>query len=589
MKPVAYDLHACLEERLAEVLRDLGAARGVDLAGTALPISPPKDRALGDLGVACFALAKPLGAPPPEAARLVAERLGGDPLLAEVAVAGPFVNVRLDRAALAERTVRGVLEGRAPFGPWDANGEVVVIDFSSPNIAKPFHLGHLRSTVIGAALSRIYKHTGHEVHGVNHLGDWGAQFGKILVAWAEWGDEAALARDPMRHLFDIYVRYGKEAKERPELDERAARAFQRLETGEDNEERRTWQKLRDISLRAFQGPYDRLGVTFEHVTGESFYEDKMDAVIRTLEAAGLAVESEGALVVELEGMPPCILRKSDGTTIYATRDLAALAYRRETFGFDRALYVVGQEQKLHFRQLEAVLERLGWPEAAHVEHVDFGLILFWHEDEGKWKKGTTRGGNAIFLGEVLDEAVAKVREVIEAKNPGLAGKDAVAEAVGVSAIVFNDLKNERVKDVKFDWDRMLSFEGESGPYVQYAGARLASILRKAGRPELAAGPGAAAPDLGAVDWTALADAGEVLLVMQELGPTLRRAVDKNEPSLVTALMIRLAGSIHSYLRDHHVLNAEEPVRSARLALVAAARRLLATGLGLLGVASPDEM
>jgi arginyl-tRNA synthetase len=389
----------------------------------------------------------------------------------------------------------------------------------------------------------------------------------------------------MRHLFEIYVRYGKESKERPELDERASLAFQNLETGEDNEERKLWVKLRDISLDAFQGPYRRLGVEFDHVTGESFYESRMEATIQAIQDKGIATMSDGALVVDLtaEGLPPCMLRKSDGTTIYATRDLAALFYRRETYAFDRALYVVGQEQKLHFRQLKLVLDKLGWPEADSVEHVDFGLILFWHEDEKKWRKGTTRGGNAIFLDEVLDEAVTGVRKIIEAKNPDLANKEKIAEMVGVSAIVFNDLKNERIKDVKFDWDRMLSFEGETGPYVQYAGARLSSILRKAGHD----GSGTDIPS--DIDYATLADADKVLLVMQEFGPTLQRAVDKNEPSLLTHLMIRLASSIHSYLREHHVLSAEEPVRSSRLALVAAARRLLEKGLAILGVASPQEM
>ncbi len=580
------DLNLYLAEKIHAALNALSQEKGQEPQTRSITLAPPKDEKLGDLGLACFPFAKGLGTSPVDLCRELAERIPVDEVIERINPTGPFLNIRLSREALARATIEGVLLDRAPFGPFEPNGKKIVIDYSSPNIAKPFHLGHLRSTVIGAALRRLYLHTGHEVHGINHLGDWGAQFGKIIVAWREWGDEAELATNTMRHLFDIYVRYGKESQERPELDEQARVAFQNLETGEDNEERRLWEKLRSISLKAFQGPYGRLGVEFDHVTGESFYEDKMDATIQAIEEKGVATLSEGALVVDLsdEGLPPCILRKSDGTTIYATRDLAALFYRRENYSFDRLLYVVGQEQKLHFRQLKLVLQKLGWPEADQVEHVDFGLILFWDEAEKRWKKGTTRGGNAIFLDEVLDEAVEGVRKIIAEKNPDLPDKEKIAEMVGVSAIVFNDLKNERIKDVKFDWDRMLSFEGETGPYVQYAGARLASILRKAGHGNLEEGLFESN-----IDYSTLADADKVLLVMQEFGPTLQRALDRNEPSMVTGLMIRLAKSIHSYLREHHVLSAEEPVRSARLALVAAARRLLATGLATLGVASPQEM
>jgi arginyl-tRNA synthetase len=442
-------------------------------------------------------------------------------------------------------------------------------------------MGHLRSTVIGSALCRIHRHLGHAVHGVNHIGDWGSQFGKIITAFQRWGSDEELERSPMRHLFEIYVRYGQEAKQDPGLDEESAEHFRRLESGDDNDERRLWQRLRDISLKAFEGPYARLGVSFDHVTGESFYEDKMEAALERVAAAGILEESEGAQVVAFgDDMPPCILRKSDGTTIYATRDLAAIFYRIETFDFDRALYVVGSEQKLHFTQLQGVLHKLGMPQAERVEHVPFGLILARDPETGKWGKFATRGGNAIFLDEVLDEAVAHVRRIIEEKNPDLEGADEVAEQVGVSAIIFNDLKNSRIKDVKFDWEAILNFEGETGPYVQFAVARLAGILRKAEASE--DGP-------ADVDWSLLEDAEAVLLRMLEFGPAVERASQQNEPSVVTGLMIELAGEIHSYLRDHHVIGAEPAVRDARLALVAAARNLLKTGLGLLGVAAPDRM
>ncbi|MCA8957146.1 MAG: arginine--tRNA ligase, partial [Planctomycetes bacterium] len=445
---------------------------------------------------------------------------------------------------------------------------------------------HLRSTVIGGALRRIHRHLGCEVHGINHLGDWGSQFGKIMTAFRRWGSDVELAKRPMHHLFEIYVRYGAEKNDA--LEAESAEAFRRLESGEDNPERRLWQKLRDVSLEAFRGPYERLGVEFDHITGESFYEDKMEAAIEKIEATGIVTESEGARVVELEdrGMPPCILRKSDGTTIYATRDLAAVFYRMAEFSFDRALYVVGSEQNLHFQQLVAVLDKMGLPVANKIEHVPFGLILSKDANTGKWGKFSTRGGNAIFLEEVLDEAVANVRRIIAEKNPDLEDADQVAEAVGVSAIIFNDLKNSRIKDVKFDWELLLNFEGETGPYVQYAVARLSGILRKS---EVGANGEAPQIPLDRVDFEQLADAEQVLLTMLEFGPTVERAAELNEPSAITSLMIRLAGDIHSYLRDHNVIRAEPDLQMARLALVAAARDLLRVGLALLGVATPDRM
>ena len=566
------DLLAQLRQRIESAIAELGGDAKLPLV-----LDRTKDASMGDIGLACFPFAKPLKKSPPDVAAAIAELVPPDELIEATTATGPFVNFRYRRERLAEETVRGILEGRAPWGRWDDNDTSVVIDFSSPNIAKPFHFGHLRSTVIGAALRRLYAHCGYTVHGINHLGDWGSQFGKVIVAWRHWGSEEELQANAMKHLLDIYARFHQEAKQNEELEAAARVAFQRLESGEDNEERRLWSHLREVSLRAFDKTYARLGVEFDAVTGESFYEDKVEDTIQRIQDSGIAVMSEGALVVEVDGMPPCILRKSDGTTIYATRDLAALYYRRETYGFKKALYVVGGEQKLHFRQLRAVIDKLGWSEAQGIEHIDFGLVLSKTED-GRWTKFSTREGRTVFLDEVLDEAVQRIQGIIDEKNPDLADKAAIAESIGVSAIVFNDLKNGRIKDVKFDWEAMLSFEGETGPYVQYAGARLASILRKAG----------GVPE-GEIDFAQLADADKVLLTLQEFGPTLQRCIDKNEPSTLTTLMIKTAATIHSYLKEHHVLTAEPAVRDARLCLVAAARQVLTKGLGLLGVSSPDQM
>ncbi|MGE0143510.1 MAG: arginine--tRNA ligase [Planctomycetota bacterium] len=571
-----------LVARLCEIL---GVATETERA--AVQLSAPKNKSHGDAAFACFQLAKLRNVSPPALAADLVARFTPDDVVESLEAAGPFVNARFRKSGLARHCVTGALAGRAPFGPAAPTATTIVIDFSSPNIAKPFHMGHLRSTVIGAALCRIWRHLGATVHGVNHLGDWGMPFAKMMTAWMHWGEESELRKSPMRHMFELYKLYSKKAKEDPGLDAEAARHFQALESGEDNEERRMWQFLRDESLAAFQGPYDRLGVSFDHITGESFFEDKMEAAMQRVAATGILEKDEGAEVVKLESQGinvPCLLRKSDGTTLYHTRDLAAAFYREATFRPDCILYVVGAEQKLHFDQLVAVLRRMNEPLAARIEHVAFGLILAKNAETGKWEKFASRGGNAIFLDEVLDEAVANVRKIIAEKNPDLLNKDAIAEQIGVSAIVFNDLKNSRIKDVKFDWEQMLNFEGETGPYVQFAAARLSGILRKS---DVDLDAGSELCD--GVDFELLADADEVLLAMLDFGPSIQRAAEQSEPSIVTDSMIRIAGAIHAYLRDHHVLRAEPELRRARLALVAAARKLIHAGLGLIGVAAPDEM
>jgi arginyl-tRNA synthetase len=574
------DLHHHLRNSLLGAAEALGLTRAD--AEPLVRLDPPKNRDHGDVAFGTFQLAKLAGKAPPALAGELASRIAADEVIESAVAAGPFVNFRFRRAALARAVLTAIAADAAPYGPSPKGSQVVCIDFSSPNIAKPFHIGHMRSTVIGNSLCRIHRHLGASVHGINHLGDWGMPFAKMMTAYMRWGNEQDLHRSPMRYMFDLYKRYGIEVKEHPELDDEAAAHFKALESGADNQERRMWRLLRDESLKAFQGPYSRLGVAFDHVTGESFFEDKMEAAMARVAAAGVLEKSEGAEVVWLKELgikEPCLLRKSDGTTLYHTRDLAAAFYRETVFHPYRILYVVGAEQKLHFDQLKGVLTKMKEPIAKAVEHVPFGLVLSKTED-GKWEKFASRAGNAVFLDEILDESVAKVRQIIAEKNPDLEDKDRVAEQVGVSAIVFNDLKNSRIKDVKFDWESMLNFEGETGPYVQYACARLASIQRKVGTP---------VPPPERVDFALLADAERVLLVMMDFGPAVHRAAEQSEPSIVTAHTIALAGEIHSYLRDHYVLGAEPAVRDARLLLVDAARRLLAKGLGLLGIEAPERM
>ncbi|MBX3464024.1 MAG: arginine--tRNA ligase [Planctomycetes bacterium] len=574
------ELHDHLRQRVLAATEALGLDRAA--AEPLVRLDPPKNRDHGDVALGAFQLAKLAGKAPPALAGELAARVVPDEVVAAATAAGPFVNFRFRRAALARVVLAAIQRAAPPYGKAGPSGQVVCIDFSSPNIAKPFHIGHMRSTVIGNSLCRIHRHLGATVHGINHLGDWGMPFAKMMTAYLRWGNEQELHRSPMRYMFALYQRYGQEVEQHAELDAEAAAHFRALESGADNQQRRMWQLLRDESLRAFQGPYSRLGVTFDHVTGESFFEDKMAAALARVRAAGVLEPSEGAEVVwlkELGIQQPCLLRKSDGTTLYHTRDLAAVFWREQQYRPDRILYVVGAEQKLHFDQLKGVLQRMQEPIARAVEHVPFGLVLA-RTDDGKWEKFATRAGNAVFLDEILDEAVAKVRAIIREKNPDLPDADQVAEQVGVSAIVFNDLKNSRIKDVKFDWDAMLSFEGETGPYVQYACARLASILRKVEAP---------VPPPEAVDFALLADAERVLLTMLDFGPAVQRAAEQSEPSIVTTQVIALAGEIHAYLRDHYVLGAEPAVRDARLLLVDAARRLLTTGLSLLGIPAPERM
>ena len=574
------DLHQHLRERVIAAVIDMGLDR--DEADNLVRLGPPKNRDHGDVALGAFQLAKVIQQAPPAAAAALVEKIATDDVIESALAAGPFVNFKFRRAAMAKQVLTAIHTDAAPYGPAGGNGQVVCIDFSSPNIAKPFHIGHMRSTVLGNALCRIHRHLGAEVHGINHLGDWGMPFAKMMTAYMHFGDERALHESPMRYMFELYKRYGKEADANPELDVEAAAHFKALESGEDNEQRRMWQLLRDESLKAFQGPYSRLGVTFDHITGESFFEDKMTDAMQRVEGAGVLEASEGAEVVTLkeQGIKvPCLLRKSDGTTLYHTRDLAAAFYREQQFHPTRILYVVGAEQKLHFAQLKGVLEKMREPIASAVEHVPFGLVLS-KGPEGKWEKFASRSGNAVFLDEILDEAVNKVRQVIAEKNPDLEDQDQIAEQVGVSAIVFNDLKNSRIKDVKFDWDAMLNFEGETGPYVQYACARLSSILRKAGRP---------VPDIADIDFAQLDDAENVLLTMMAFGTAVQRAADQSEPSVITNYTTALAGEIHSYLVDHHVLGAEPHVRDARLVLVDAARKLLTTGLSLIGIPAPARM
>ena len=560
-----------LDRYSATIREALAASLGLD--ADALALERPRNEEHGEFAFPCFRYAKGAGMNPAELAGKLADELE----IADVTASavGPFLNFQVAPLPLAATVMESVLsEGFA----MDAQAKRTLVEFSSPNIAKPMHVGHMRTTVIGAALARMFEHLGHEVVRINHIGDWGSQFGKLVAAWRRWGCEDRLQEDPIGELLQLYVRYHEEEEQDESLPAEAKAAFQELESGEENETRKTWQHFTELSLREFNHVYERFGIEFDFVRGESWYEDKLDDVLSWLDGNGVTEVSDGATIVDLEAQgikTPCLVKTAHGTTLYATRDLAAAKSRWEEFAFDQLLYVVGAEQTLHFQQFRAVLARCGAEWQERMEHVPFGLIRL---AEGKL---STRAGRVIALSEVLDRAVELAREAVEEKNPELDGKARVAEMVGVGAVVFHDLKHQRQKDVVFDWKEVLSFEGDTGPYLQYTHARCCSILRKAERP---------APAFADIDPGRLEGGHELYVAMGRLPQALREAAAKREPMVLAHALLKVAAAGNVYYRENRVLGTGDPaLEDARLAVIDGLRRTLALGLGLLGVPVPEEM
>ncbi|MCH2100910.1 MAG: arginine--tRNA ligase [Planctomycetes bacterium] len=549
----------------------LAEALGVEV--NTIQLERPKNEEHGEFALPCFRFANSVGNNPAQLASALADSLDVNNVSASAV--GPFLNFQIDRTALARKVLGDA--GAPGYGRADDN-ELSIIEYSSPNIAKPMHVGHLRSTVIGAAMARLFDHLGHEVVRINHLGDWGSQFGKLLAAWKRWGKEVELETDPIGHLLKIYVEYHNQEECDPSLDAEAKASFLALESGENNEERRLWVRFTELSLAEFQKIYDRLGASFDLLRGESWYEDKLDAMVEWLERKGVVEDSDGAQIVDLtsEGIKtPCLIKTSHGTTLYATRDLAAAKSRWDEFHFARCLYFVGSEQKLHFDQFKAALKRCGTDWWDKLEHVPFGLVRF---PEGKL---STRAGRVLRLSEVLDRAVELAREIVEEKNPDHPDKDTVAEQVGVGAVIFHDLSHARNKEVVFDWKEVLSFEGDTGPSVQYTHARCCSILRRAAR---------AAPNPNEVDSALLADAPELWIAIGRFPGSVREAAEKREPMILAHQLLRIASAGNVFYREKRVLGTgNEKLEGARLAAVDALRRTLSLGLGLLGVPAPTEM
>jgi arginyl-tRNA synthetase len=563
----------------------IATASGIAEADAAKLVETPKDPKLGDYSFPCFTLAKSLKKAPPLIAKDLAAAVLAAPgtagFFSTVEAAGPYVNVRLAPGALARSVIDAARSGGARFGHSDeGGGRAVPIDYSSPNIAKRFHAGHLRSTVIGGALYRIYAALGYRPVGINHLGDWGTQFGHLMSAWTKWGgDEARIAADPIGYLQELYVRHNKEAKADPSYEQEARAWFKRLEDG-DAEARALWQRFRDLSLADFQKTWDLLGTRHDAVAGESFYESMMPEAIRLMVERGIAEESQGALIVDFKKhgvdiAEPMLVRRSDGATLYATRDVAAAIYRFRTYDPARVLYVIGQEQRLAMRQLFATLTLLGFPGDRCV-HVDFGRILGM----------SSREGTAILLDEILGRAVELARAEVVARTPDVPEEELsrVARQVGVGAVIFADLKNRRVLDFEFDWDRFVKFEGDTGPYVMYTHARLFQLLRKLAEEGVDAG--------GAYDGALLAEpeALAVLRAVEGFPRKVEQAAREHEPSVIAKHLLETAGAVNGFYQKHRVKDAPTPeLRAARAALVGAALTAIRNGLALLGVEAPERM
>ncbi|GAA0101838.1 arginine--tRNA ligase [Paraclostridium bifermentans] len=555
---------------LKEKIEDLSLEEIVGL------IETPPNSEMGDYAFPCFRLAKVFRKAPNMIAADLAESIEAKDAISKVEPAGGYVNFFVNKSQLAKNVINDVLTQGKKYGHSElGKDKTVVIDFSSPNIAKPFHIGHIRTTVIGNALYKIYDSQGYNTVRVNHLGDYGTQFGKLIVAFKKWGNKEAVESNPIPELLKLYIQFHDEAEKHPEMEDEARAWFTKLEN-DDKEAKDLWQWFRDESLKEFSRVYDLLDIEFDSYAGESFYSDKMDRVIDIIKDKGLLEESEGTNIVNLEAynMTPALITKKDGSTLYMTRDLAAALYRKENYDFEKCIYVVGSQQSLHFQQLFKVLELIGFEWAKDMVHVPFGMVAL---EEGTM---STRKGRVVFLESVLRQAIEKTKETMLAKNPNAENVDEIAKQVGVGAVVFQELSNSRIKDYTFSWERTLSFEGETGPYVQYTHARCCSVLRKANMDVTAD-----------VDYSLLSDAdsSEVLKLIASFNNSILAAMRKNEPHIVTRFVLDLAQAFNKFYHDNPILVDDIEVKKARVALVAATKQTIENALSILGMGAPERM
>ena len=541
-------------------------------------IETPQDQKMGDYAFPCFRLAKVLRKAPPLIAKDIADAIRDNDIFSDVQQVNAYVNMFISKEEFVEEVVEEVMEKGDEYGRSNVGeGKPVIVEFSSPNIAKPFHIGHIRSTVIGNSINLLWDAMGYKVTRINHLGDYGTQFGKMIVAYRHWCNEEDVRREPIKTLLHYYTKFHEEAEKDPSLDDEARETFAKLEQG-GKEETELWQWFRDESLKEFKRVYNMLGIEYDSYAGESFYSDKMPAVVQELKDKNLLVESNGAEIVDLEpyGLTPAPILKSDGSTLYITRDLACAKYRKATYDFYKNIYVVASQQNLHFQQLKKILELMGYEWSKDIIHVPFGLVSL---EEGTM---STRHGRVVFLEDVLNRAIDETREIIKEKGVATDNIEETAKQVGVGAVVFNELSNNRIKDYVFSWKQVLDFNGETGPYVQYTYARCASILRNAGDD---------AKDLSGFDPSYITGEAAYTLAKEiyALTDVIIEAGEKYEPSILTRHIVDMAQAFNKFYHDEHILTDDKEERKAKLALVVAAKTAIKNGLRLLGMEAPERM
>lgn len=561
------------------ISNEIGEIENLDVASL---IEVPTDEKMGDYAFPCFRLAKEFRKAPDAIAAEIAEKLQKNPMFESVENVNAYVNIKIKRTDFIKDVIEdAVLKGDSFTKSNEGEGKKVLVDYSSPNIAKPFHIGHIIFTVIGNALYLIYKNLGYDVVRINHLGDYGTQFGKMIVAYRKWGNKEDVQREPIKTLLSYYTKFHEEAGKNPELDEEARRVFVKLENGEA-EEVALWKWFKEESLKEFEKVYKMLNIQFDSYAGESFYSDKIPAAVAQLEEKGLLKESQNSIIVDLDqfGLAPALVKKSDGSTLYITRDIAAALYRKDMYDFYKCLYVVASQQDLHFKQLFKVMELMGNQWAQNCIHVQFGMVSL--------AEGTlsTRKGRVVFLEDVLNKAVEKTREVVVEKGVVSENIDRVAEEVGIGAVVFNELAHNRIKDYTFDWDKVLNFEGETGPYVQYTHARSCSLLRKAGKDMVSK-----AKNLDNIDYEKLTSNTmyELAKLIHNMPEVIKEAADRYEPSVITRHVVKIAQGFNRFYNEERILQGDATGTVSRLTLVIATKNAIKNGLALLGIKAPERM
>ncbi|MEE0771985.1 MAG: arginine--tRNA ligase [Anaerovoracaceae bacterium] len=566
------------KDKIAEILAP--QIEGLDKEEIKAMIETPADSKMGDYAFPCFKLARVMRKAPPMIAKGIAEAISENKAFDKVEQVNAYVNMFISKEDFASEVVSEAIGKGDDFGRSDVGaGKKVIVEYSSPNIAKPFHIGHIRSTVIGNSIYKIYDFLGYDVIRINHLGDYGTQFGKMICAYRRWGNREDVEREPIKTLLSYYTKFHEEAENDPSLEDEARAIFTKLEHGEA-EEVELWQWFRDESLKEFNRVYDMLGITFDSYNGESFYSDKMPRFVKELADKGIMEEDNGANIVRLDdyNLPPALITKSDGSTLYITRDIAAAVYRKETYDFYKNIYVVASQQNLHFQQWIKIVELLGYEWAKDCVHIPFGLVSL---EEGTM---STRQGRVVFLEDVLNRAVEQTRQIIVDKNVNTENIEQTAKDVGIGAVIFNELSNYRIKDYVFSWDKVLNFEGETGPYVQYTHARACSILRNAGEETVAK-----AREGFDSKYITGESAHRLITLIYELPDVILEAGEKYEPSIVTRHIVDIAQDFNRFYHDEHILVDNEDEKVAKVALVMAARAAIRNGLALLGMNAPEKM